>query len=308
MLNVLWQMTGLILCGVVWRLMKPAGLDPVNTRRVLTSLVYYLLLPALVLSVLWRAELGPVSVWIALSAASGVLAGLLLGYLSCRVCRNSSAVTGAVVLAAAFPNVTYLGLPVLEATFGNWARSVAIQTDLFATTPLLFTAGILFAARMGSTESDGLRGRALGKELISIPAMWAAVLAVLLNLTNVPMPEVIKGWLSLLERGVAPLMLIALGLSLEWGRKRWATLPALLPVVALSLFILPALVLGVATALGLSGEMRAAVVMEAAMPSMVIGIVLCDRYGLDTAVYAAAVTVTTALSLVTLPLWYGWLV
>jgi predicted permease len=43
------------------------------------------------------------------------------------------------------------------------------------------------------------------------------------------------------------------------------------------------------------------------MPSMVLGIVFCDRYGLDTALYAAAVTVTTALSLITLPFWYGWL-
>ncbi len=304
MLDVLWQMTGLILCGVAWRLMKPAGLDPVNTRKVLTSLVYYLLLPALVLSVLWRAQLGPTSVWIALSAASGVLAGLLLGYVSCRVCRNSPAVTGAVVLAAAFPNVTYLGLPVLEATFGSWARSVAIQTDLFATTPLLFTLGILFAAYMGGVS---MKGGALGRELAGIPAMWAAALAVAFNLLNVPMPEVIRGWLGLLERGVAPLMLISLGLSLQWERERWKTLPALVPVIVLSLFVLPALVLLVATSLGLGGELRAAVVMEAAMPSMVIGIVLCDRYGLDTAMYAAAVTVTTALSLVTLPLWHGWL-
>jgi predicted permease len=47
--------------------------------------------------------------------------------------------------------------------------------------------------------------------------------------------------------------------------------------------------------------------MEAAMPSMVIGIVLCDRYGLDTGLYAAAVTLTTLLSLFTLPVWSGML-
>jgi len=308
MTNVLWQMTGLIVCGVIWRLMKPAGLDPVQTRKVLTSLVYYLLLPALVLSVLWKTELGPVSVWIALSAASGIVAGLMLGMLSCRLCHNKAAETGAVILAASFPNATYLGLPVLEATFGPWARSVAIQYDLFACTPLLFTVGVLFAARLGNSESGNIKGKALGKELLYIPAMWAAILAVALNAFSVPMPDVIKGWLSLLERGVAPLMLISLGLSLEWGQSRWGKLPTLIPVVALSLFILPAVVLAVATGLGLEGEMRAAVVMEAAMPSMVIGLVLCDRYNLDTALYAAAVTVTTVLSLVTLPMWYGWLV
>jgi predicted permease len=40
---------------------------------------------------------------------------------------------------------------------------------------------------------------------------------------------------------------------------------------------------------------------------MVLGIVLCDRFNLDAGLYAAAVTATTAMSLVTLPLWYGWL-
>jgi len=36
----------------------------------------------------------------------------------------------------------------------------------------------------------------------------------------------------------------------------------------------------------------------------VLGIVFCDRYKLDSALYAMMVTVTTALSLITLPLWH----
>jgi len=40
---------------------------------------------------------------------------------------------------------------------------------------------------------------------------------------------------------------------------------------------------------------------------MVLGLVICDQFNLDTALYAVTVTVTTALSLLTLPLWYGWL-
>jgi hypothetical protein len=40
---------------------------------------------------------------------------------------------------------------------------------------------------------------------------------------------------------------------------------------------------------------------------MVLGIVFCDRYNLDVGLYAAAVTASTALSMLTLPLWYGWL-
>jgi malate permease and related proteins len=305
MLEVLVQMTGLIICGIGWRLFKPAGLEPVQTRKVLTSLVYYLLLPALVLSVLWKAELGNITLLIALSAALAVILGAAFSALTCRACRSGSPVAGAVILAAAFPNATYLGLPVLEATFGPWARSVAIQYDLFACTPLLFTLGILVASRYG--DKQDVTRNMLG-ELLRIPAVLAALLAVLLNIMDVPGNVVIDGLLGLLERGVVPLMLFSLGLSLEWGRAHWGNLPAVIPVVLLRLFIVPAIIMLFAAGTGLTGEWKAAVVLESAMPSMVLGIVFCDRYNLDVGIYAAAVTITTVLSLLTLPMWYQVLV
>jgi len=289
---------------VAWRILRPAGLQAVETRKVLTSLVYYLLLPALVLSVLWTTDLGEQSLIIAFAAASGILLGLGFGFLSCRLCSNSRAETGAVILAATFPNATYMGLPVLEAMYGPWARGVAIQYDLFACTPLLFTVGVLMAARLGQSEDAG---RSFSQQLFRIPAMWAVLPAVALNLAGVPKPEVVGGLLQLLERGVVPLMLFSIGLSLEWSRSRWRLLPSLVPVVAVRLLVIPLFVMLLVTGLGLEGEMRAAVVLEAAMPSMVIGLVICDRFKLDVGLYAAAVTVTTALSLITLPLWFSWL-
>jgi predicted permease len=301
MLEVLIQMAGLIICGVGWRIFKPAGLEPVQTRKVLTSLVYYLLLPALVLSVLWKAELGSTTLLIAMSAALAVTVGMGLSALTCHVCRARPAVTGAVILAAAFPNSTYLGLPVLEAAFGPWARGVAIQYDLFACTPLLFTAGILVAAHYGDAR---VRAPNMLGELLRIPALWAAVVAVLLNVMEVPSHTVIDGLLGLLERGVVPLMLFSLGLSLKWSRSQWHALPPVIPVVLLRLLIIPAIIVLFTSAIGVSGEWKAAVVLETAMPSMVLGIVFCDRYNLDVSLYAATVTITTALSLLTLPMWY----
>ena len=303
MLEVILQMTGLLACGVVWRIVQPAGLEYKQTRKVLTSLVYYLLLPALVLSVLWQAELGNNSLFIALAAACGVVAGLLLAGITCRACNSQPAQTGAIILAVAFPNVTYMGLPVMEATFGPWARSVAIQYDLFACTPLLFTVGILVASRLGRSDSK----RSPVAELIRIPAVWAAVLAVLLNVLVIPMPTLIKGWLQLLERGVVPLMLFSIGLSLEWQHNLLRQIPRLLPLIVLRLFVVPLIVLGVVSLIGFTGEWRASIVMEAAMPSMVLGIVICDRFNLDVSLYASAVTITTLLCLFTLPLWYRWL-
>jgi hypothetical protein len=219
------------------------------------------------------------------------------------VCQARPAVTGAVLLAATFPNATYLGLPVLEAAFGPWARSVAIQYDLFACTPLLFTLGVMIAARYGTAEAPV---RSTTAELLRIPALWAALAASLLNVGGVPIPSLVDGLLGLLERGVVPLMLFSLGLSLEWNRAQRRNLASVIPVIVLRLVLLPALAVAFTGLIGLSGELRAAVVLETAMPSMVLGIVFCDRFNLDVSLYAAAVTVTTALSLVTLPLWFQW--
>jgi len=67
----------------------------------------------------------------------------------------------------------------------------------------------------------------------------------------------------------------------------------------------PLLVWQLARTLGLDGDLLTAVVLEAAMPSMVLGLVLCDRFRLDATIYALAVTVTTLLSLLSLPLWFS---
>jgi hypothetical protein len=40
---------------------------------------------------------------------------------------------------------------------------------------------------------------------------------------------------------------------------------------------------------------------------MIFGIVICERYGLDSALYAAAVFLTTLLSVITLTVWFHFL-
>ena len=40
------------------------------------------------------------------------------------------------------------------------------------------------------------------------------------------------------------------------------------------------------------------------MPSMVLGLVICDRFGLDTRLYAEIVVISTAAAAITLPLWF----
>lgn len=303
MLETLLQMIALIACGVGWRFLHPGKLSPEQLRLALTESVYRLFLPALVLVVLWQAPIGMDTLRISLLASAGIIFGLLVSALLCRVCGMPGAITGAIVLASAFPNATYLGLPVLQATFGDWSRSIAIQYDLFSSTPLLFTVGILVAQHFGKSGNYSEAGFA--KKLLQVPPLWAAILGCSLNLLNVPLDSNLEIILNLLGDTVIPLMLVALGLSLQWRSISAQQIRPLLVVSVIQLLLTPLLVWQLAKVVGLEGDLLSAVVLEAGMPSMVLGLVLCDQYKLDATIYALAVTVTTLLSVLSLPLWFS---
>ena len=295
------QMTALIACGAIWRIIQPRDLPAQQVRLVLTTVVFYLLLPALVLLVLWRAEIGLQSLRFTVLGMSSVIIGVVLMWLCARAFGLGRPQTGAMMLAAGFANVTNLGLPVLEQTFGLWARSVAIQMDLFATAPLLYTLGIMIARCHGEAEQGREK---TGLAMLNSPPFWAAALAVALNLGQVEMPEAIAGILQRLSDGLVPLMLFSMGLALSWRSLYWRNLPIITPVIVIKMLLLPLYALWLTGVLAFDQLYRAPAIMEMAMPSMVMGIVFCDRYRLDSSLYAMAVTLTTLLSLVTLPFWY----
>lgn len=255
----------------------------------------------MVLEVLWTADIGLQSLQYTALAVASILFGMLCLWLVGSLFKFEHRCLGAIILAAAFPNVTYLGLPVLEQTFGSWARSVVIQIDLFAASPLLFTLGVAVVRHYGKDTSD-IRQPAWS--FLNVPPFWAAGIAVLLNLNGLVAPIWLTGTLKLLSGAVVPLMLFSLGLALSWKAVRVRNIPYIVPVVVIKMILMPLFAIVLVDQLAMANNYKAAAVLDLAMPSMVLGIVLCDRYQLDSSLYAMAVTVTTALSLVALPFWY----
>ncbi len=300
--HILLQTSVLILCGAGWRLLKPGGQPVEQIKSALIALVFYLLLPALVLSVLWATPLNSTSWKISLISTSCVLIAIAIGWFFTRTIKLEKKRAGALIIAAAFPNITYLGLPLLESTFGDWARAVAIQFDVFSCTPLILTVGVWIAHKHG--REDHL-DHSTAPPLWKVPAIWAAIVALYLNIDKVQVAGWLPGLLEMLSAGVTPLMLIALGMSLKWDSFRKKNALLMVPLLLLKLIIMPIIGTGFALALGLSGELMVACILETAMPSMVIGLVICEQFNLDTALYAMSVTISTLVSLVTLPLWYS---
>jgi len=300
---VILQMALLIAVGVLWQRLAPAHIPALAHRRALTDLVFFILLPALVLHVIWQAPFDASSIKISLTALSALAVAMFLMWLCLRFMHLSRPQQGALLLAATFPNATYLGLPVTGQVLGDWTQVVVLKFDLFACTPVLLTIGILIAHRFGDAQT---KIHPL-QELVRVPPLWALAIASVLNITDTPQPELVAHALKTLSGGVVPLMLIALGMSIRWDTLQTRFMPLLLPVCMITLVIAPLVALGVGSGLGLETGTLTAVVLLAAMPTMIFGIVICERYQLDGALYAAAVFLTTLLSMVTLTLWFGYL-
>jgi malate permease and related proteins len=303
--STLIQMSLLMAGGIVWRLVKPMGLNAEQTRKVLTTVVYYFFLPAMVLEVLWMADIGLHSLQYTVLAVACILFGMSCLWTVGSLFKFEHRCLGAIILAAAFPNVTYLGLPVLEQTFGSWVRSVVIQIDLFAASPLLFTLGVVVVRHYGKDTSEN---RQPVWSFLNVPPFWAAGIALVLNLNGLTAPIWLIGTLKLLSGAVVPLILFSLGLALSWEAVRVRYIPYIIPVVVIKMILMPLFAIFLVDQLAMANNYKAAAVLDLAMPSMVLGIVLCDRYQLDSSLYAMAVTVTTALSLIALPFWYQVLV
>ncbi len=303
MITALIQMSLLIACGTFWKSYAPAHISNSSHRRALTDLVFYLLLPALVLDVIWRAPLSAASLQISFLATCGIITGLVIMSIILRFLKVSKKQTGALLLAASFPNATYLGLPVLEQVIGPETTATVLQYDFFACTPILLTVGIMLAHYYGSSKLEVHPVR----ELIKIPALWAVSVGIALNYLKVPQPDILHAGLSTLAAAVVPLMLIVLGMSIRWGSLHIRYMRLLAPVAAITLIIVPVSVYSMSRLIGLESDLSIMVTLVGAMPTMVFGIVICERYQLDGELYAAAVTLTTILSLISLPLWFQWL-
>jgi len=117
------------------------------------------------------------------------------------------------------------------------------------------------------------------------------------------MPAWVDESLGVLGAAVVPLMLLSIGMALRWQAGWIKRAPALLPVIVIQLALMPLIVWGACIGVGMPEKLLAPTVIEGAMPCMVLGLVLCDRFKLDSSLYAEAVTLTTILSLFTLPLW-----
>jgi len=279
----------ILLSGAGFALGKLLHIDSRSLGRV----VFYVFSPVLIFDLLIQNQLklSEAAVVIAFAFSFILLMGavtLLLGYFL----KLERPALISILITTMFANTGNYGLPLVSFAFGEQALSYA-GIYFVTTTFLFYTLGVLLA----SLGHMNIRDAVLG--LFRIPTMYAALLAIIINMWNLQIPAPISRSIELAAGGTIPLMLILLGVQLTHVEFS-GNIRALQLSVSLRLLFAPLAALLFAALFGLQGFTRQGSVTQASMPSMVSATVLATEYDLDAKLVTAVVFISTLLSPLTL--------
>ncbi|MGD0887193.1 MAG: AEC family transporter [Thermodesulfovibrionales bacterium] len=301
MFDILFPFAFVIASGAVCRRLRIGGLDAESLRQAIGASVFNIFLPALCVKITLTTTIDMETFLIPLTACVATVTGLLLSigvytFLG-KALHITQAQKGVLIIAATFGNVTYLGLPVLTGLFGSEAAKYALFYDLLATTPLLWLVGAPLALRYG--EGKRYKIRTSLREIGTLPPLWGICTGILIKLTGLPFPPVVLKTMSMLGDLVVPLMIFSIGLALSLPKVKHAY--ALAPAIIIKLAIVPFISYLTASILGLRATALASCLIEGAMPTMVLSLLIAERFKLDESLAAFLIVVTTLLSFATLP-------
>ncbi len=201
-------------------------------------------------------------------------------------------------LAVGLTNYGYLPLPLMDAMFGPESRAVLLVHNV-GVEAAIWTGGVLVVT--------GLSPREGWRKLINAPVI-ALIVALAANLTGAAahVPALVMNFVHVLAVCAIPLGLLMTGVSIQPhldDPKQLVNPRVTLTAWLLRLVVLPWVFLLAARYLPCSVELKRVLVVQAAMPSAVVSIIVARIYGGQPLVAVQIILGTTALALFTIPFW-----
>ena len=255
-------------------------------NEVVTTLVYNVGAPCLILATFAKVDLGAEALAEIAAAALAAYAGFgAIGYAVLRAARLS---VPSYLPALMFPLTGSMGLPVCLFAFGEEGLALAL---------VFFALGVIGSVTIGATIASGTLSFA---RLARTPVIYAVFLAVGLELAAIELPRWALNTTDLLGAMVIPTQLVALGLAL--ARLKVTSLGRSASLAAVRLGIGAAIGWAVAEAFGLGPVAAAVVILQSAMPVAVSSYLFAQRHDRQPEEVAGMVLVSAIASFATIPI------
>ncbi len=188
-------------------------------------------------------------------------------------------------------NVTYIGIPVCAAVLGGNAAFYASLLNI-PYNLLCFSLGIWLLA-----------GKLPLKKILN-PAFLSGAAAAILYLLRVPVPTVVLDGCAFIGQATSPCAMLVIGSVLgSVPFKEIFTEWRAIPYVLIRLVGLGALMALLLSFLNVDPVLKGVLILMASMPAATNSTMLCTIYGGNRALSAKLIFLSTALSIMTIPLW-----
>jgi predicted permease len=287
-----------------------SGLLSDETGEALADFVFKIAIPLLIFRVVATADFSGGAPWLLwLDYYIGFVVAWVLGtFVMRRVFRRDARAGLVAGVSSAYPNALLVGIPLVITAYG--AQGAAAVSLLIAIhLPIMMTASAILIER--ALVTDGLspdadfRGtaRSIASALIKNPIVLGLFAGTIVRVTGLPISGPAGDVVTRLGDVASTLALFSVGMNLRrYGIS--GNLRAALSVALIKLAVMPALVfVVVAYVIPLPPVWAKAIVIAAACPTGVNAYLVATRFNTGQALASSAITLTTAIAVVTVAFW-----
>ena len=262
----------------------------------LNKVVMYILMPCMIFHALYYADLSLISklgILPIVILASSLITGAV-SYIILKQFNFDDVKLWSVLVTVMIANTAFMGYPVNLGIYGQEGFLRAIFCDI-ATLCIFLILSFILILKFGGTAKTAVR------KITFFPPLWAVILGLSFNFLNIPIGPVLDNTINYLGQGAIPLIMLALGLSIDFsGLSRSKSMIVFTSIFKLMFF--PFVAFLFVSFLGLSDLQYNVTIIEAAMPSGMLSLLLSISYKLDYQLTSDCILINTVISLITLPI------
>ncbi|MED4532831.1 AEC family transporter [Metabacillus fastidiosus] len=218
-----------------------------------------------------------------------VLINKILG----KILKWSKPVESASILGSAFMNGGNYGIPVIVFSLGVGATHFAVFYMVMQSLFIQFF-GVYYASRGKDGMLQGI------KQVLLMPATYAALLAFLFKGFGWEIPEGVYGTIKMVSEGSIPLMMIVLGMQLATIKTLKVNWQVLTSAVTLRMIVSPILAYFFIKAFDLDPLAGGVVLVMSAMPSSASAAMFAIEFDTEPELVSSVMLITTLFSFVSI--------
>ena len=291
----------LFVCLIIGIVLKKSKIIPENFHTSLNAFVINISLSAFSLYYISKIELNSSVIYPVLVVWIGIFAAILLFAGLGKIFGWKSSLIGALIMCAGFGNTSFVGIPLIQAMYGEEGLKTVMLVDQPGFVALS-TVGILVANFYSGSKDSLLKHLS---KILKFPPFIAFVIALLLNIFSIEIPKDFDEVLMKLGATTVPLALVSVGSQMQWKKIEKKEGFHLFIGLLFKLVLLPLLILVIYKYIfHQSGDVIDICILEAAMAPMITAAIIASAHDLEPKFCNLMVAVGIPLSILTVGIWH----